>query len=254
MPIRDQLLAALQMACALSWLASTDGALAAQLIVGNGASISLGSATIDAGCRDLDVLGTIDLGSGTLRNARDVSGNGNLLGGDGVLAVNGHLDLAPALQAQNGTVAINDGCDRSQSIVSGNHQFNRLIVSIANDHSLILPANGTQAIASALELQGGIARLIMRSSVQGVISYLSLASSGSQSVNRVDALDVGAPAQGQYLAPQPAATYDSIDQGNTPRFFADDDIVPVPALGIPGLALLISLFAVLSGRQLRPEH
>jgi hypothetical protein len=80
---------------------------------------------------------------------------------------------------------------------------------------------------------------------------LNLAGSGSQLVDRVDAIDVGAPPAGQFLAPNAPAFYNSIDRGNTPRFFGDEPIMPVPTLSPAALAALLLLFAGIGLTQLR---
>jgi hypothetical protein len=239
---------------ALLWTAFAPICAAQQLVVGSGASFSLGSSTVDAGCNDLQVAGTLDLGVGTLENVRDVAAGGTLLGGNGTLSLSGDLSLGSSLQAQSGTVRVADGCGRSESRVNGNHQFNRLTVQTDSGRALVLPAGGTQMIASALELAGGLQRLLLRSTVPGMVSALALASGGTQSILRVDARDVGAPSTAQYLAPGLPALYDSIDQGNTPRFFAggpEDAIIPVPSLSPSGLLLLLLSMTAIAAIKLR---
>jgi hypothetical protein len=224
---------------------------AAQLVVGSGASMSLGSATVNAGCRDLQITGTLDIGSGSLVGARNLTVPGLLRGGTGTVQLSGDLSAATTLQPQSGTVRIADGCGSSESRVIGDHQFFRLSVQSSDAHTLTLPAGGTQAIANGLELLGGTPRMVLRSSTFGVVSFLSLASGGSQLIGSVDAVDVGAPPGGQYLAPQAPESYNSIDRGNTPRFFADQPIVPVPALGAGGLSILSVLLAAIAMLALR---
>ena len=220
--------------------------IAADLIVGNGARLSLGTSVIDAGCRDVAVSGTLDIDGGVLRGARNVSVPGSLLGGTGLVGLSGDLSAGANLVPESGTVRISDGCASTQSQVIGNHQFNRFTVQTSAPHELVLPAGGTQFIASALELIGGVQRLILRSSTFGVVSFLNLSNSGTQTVSRVDAIDVGAPPAGQFLAPNLAAFYDSIDRGNTPRFFGDSPVVPVPAMSDAGRLLLILLMAFMA--------
>lgn len=226
---------------------------AQQLIIGSGARLDLGSSMVDAGCRDLQLAGLLDLGTGILRNVRDVLPGGSVRGGSGTLSLSGDLSLGTSLLAQSGTVRVTDGCGRTQSRIIGNHQFNRFVADTASGRTLVLPAGGTQFIASALELTGGVQRLLLRSSAPGSVSYLALAVTGTQLISRVDVQDVGAPITGQYLAPQLPSFSDSIDQGNTPRFFlgGDDAIVPVPTLSITGLLLLI--LSLVAFTALRPQ-
>ncbi len=245
-----------QRACArssavLAFLMLSPVCLAQQFVIGSGASLSLGSSQVDAGCRDFEIAGTLDIDAGSLHGVRDLVANGLLRGGSGLIALSGDLAAAGALQPEGGTVRISDGCGSSDSQLTGNHQFNRLTVQNSASYELVLPAGGTQFIASALELLGGAQRLAMRSTAPGVVSFLSLAGNGTQLVDRVDAIDVGAPPSGQFLAPQEPASYDSIDRGNTPRFLGAEVIVPIPTLSTFGLYSLLLLLVVVALAQLR---
>jgi hypothetical protein len=247
-----------QLAAALAMAALSPICAAQQLNVGSGASFSLGSSVLDAGCHDLHIAGTLDLGNGTLENVRDVGAGGTLLGGTGTLVLSGDLALGASLQAQNGTVRVADGCGRAQTRVTGDHQFNRLSIGTDTGHSLLLPAGGTQSIASTLDLTGGTQRLILRSSAPGVVSFLALANAATQSIFRVDVKDVGAPAAAQYLAPYAPSFYDSLDQGNTPRFFfgpEDMPATPVPVMSPTAvMLLLLSIFGVAAFQLRKPEQ
>jgi hypothetical protein len=219
---------------------------AQQLVVGSGARMSLGSTTLDVGCRDVAVTGSMDVGAGAVRGARDLSVSGTLNGGSGLLELSGDLTAGPNLVPQTGTVQMVDGCGSTESILIGDHQFNRLRVETNNGRALVLPAAGTQSISNSLELIGGALRLVMRSSMPGSVGFLNLQADGMQFVSRVDAGDVGAPASGQYLAPLLPEDYDSIDRGNTPRFFGEPEAEPIP---IPTLSSfsLITMFLLFAG-------
>jgi|CXWL01.1.fsa_nt_gi hypothetical protein len=236
-----------------AWLALAGPATAQQLIVGAGASLNLGNATVDVGCRDLTISGALDVGAGSLTSARDFTATGTLRGGTGSISLSRDLNAAAALIPQTGSLRIGDGCGSTQSRVVGNHQFYRFIVQATTSHALLLPAGGTQFIANHLDLLGGTQRLLLRSSAAGTVGYLELAAGGGQSISRVDVQDVGAPLTGQYLAPGPPAFYDSIDQGNTPRFFGDQELRPVPALSAIGLLLLVLTMLALAAVHLRPR-
>lgn len=229
----------------------TSAAPAAELLVGAGARMVLGNANIDAGCRDLQVAGALDIGGGTLIGARNLTVTGQLNGGSGTIQLTGDLSAAGRLVAQSGTVRIADGCGSTQSRVIGDHQFHRLSIQSSDAHTLTLPAGGTQLIAAGLELLGGVPRMVLQSSTFGAVSFLALANGGTQLVNGVDALDVGAPPSAQFLAPDMAASYNSIDRGNTPRFFGDQPITPVPAYSSQGLLILSLLLAAIAASQLR---
>lgn len=239
---------------ALCSLFAGAGVSAQLLVVGSGARLNLGNSVMEAGCSDVQVAGTLEVGAGTLRGARHLAVPGSLRGGTGLVSLSGDLTAGGNLVPQTGTVRIADGCGSSESRVNGDHQFNRLSVQTSAPHRLVLPAGGTQAIAGALELVGGVERLVLRSSANGVVSLLSLAAGGGQTIHRVDAQDVGAPPTGQFLAPNLAASYDSIDKGNTPRFFGDEPNHPVPALTPGGLLGLILLVCGVALIQLRPTQ
>lgn len=226
---------------------------AQQLVVGSGAQLSMGSSVIETGCRDIRIEGSLDLGSGALQGMRDLAVPGALLGGSGLISLSGNLAAAGTLLPQMGTVRIVDGCGSAESRLAGNHQFNRLSVQTSAAHTLVLPAGGTQFISSALDLIGGAQRLVIRSSTATVLSYLSLAPAGSQSVDRVDAIDVGAPPTGQFLAPQAPDFYNSIDRGNTPRFLGGEEYVPIPTLSPWALVSLLLLITGLALTQLRSQ-
>lgn len=229
---------------------------AQQLVVGSGSQLLLGSGVLEAGCADVHVAGTLDIGSGSLRGARDVRADGALRGGSGVLALSGNLDAASGLLPQSGTVRIESGCGRAGSSLIGNHQFNRLTVENTAAFALTLPAGGTQAIATALVLRGGVERLVLRSSTPGALSLLSLTAGASQSIQRVDVMDVGAPTEPQSLAPVDPASIDSIDRGNSPFFFLGEFVgnlepLVIPTLSTLWLGVLLSLMALLAVAYLR---
>lgn len=216
---------------------------AAQLSVGSGATLKLGSGTLEVGCRDLAILGILDIGSGTLRGARDVGTDGTLVGGSGTLSLSRNLTVTGSLQPQTGTVALVDGCGSTASSVSGVTGFYRFLVSSSQGRSLFLPAGQTVAIGNRLELVGTGVLLPVRSSQSGVVSYLRLASSATQGIDRVQVRDVGAPDDAPWLAPQAPATYNSVDLGNSPRFFLDANTA-IPTLSPPAIALLALLLGI----------
>jgi hypothetical protein len=236
---------------ALACLCISPACLAQQLVVGSGARLVMGSSIIDAGCRDVQIAGRVDIASGALQGVNSLSVSGSLNGGSGLIALSGDLSAASTLNAQSGTVRISDGCGSAESQLIGDHQFNNFQVQTSAPHALELPAGGTQVIASSLQLVGGAALLEMRSASPGVVSFLSLPASGTQLVDRVDAIDVGGAPFGQYLAPGPAELYNSIDRGNTPRFFGEETALPIPTLSVNGLAALLLLIAGFALTQLR---
>jgi len=238
---------------ALGLLLGACPVLAQQLVIGSGSQLSLGDATLQAGCADLRVDGIVNIAAGSLLGAGDVRVDGVLEGGSGTLALSGDL-AAPGLVPQSGTVRIASGCASAGSTLTGEHLFNRLSVENTTAYALVLPSGTTQTINTGLVLQGGVERLVMRSTTPGAVSLLLLLSGGSQSIARVDAIDVGAPEPGQYLAEVDPASIDSIDRGNTPRFLGvmgSDTPVPLPTLNGFWLGVLVLLVGVPAVRSLR---
>lgn len=234
---------------------SASAAPAQQLTVGQGASLSLGSGTLEVGCRDLQVSGSLDMAAGTLAGARHVSASGAVLGGSGTLALSGDLDAAGALAPQSGTVRSEDGCGSAATRIQGAHAFFRLIAQTDVGRSLVLPAGQTQNIASRLELAGGAARLIVRSSTPGALALMGLPAAGTWAISRIDVQDVGMTPDSPFVGPQDPSVYDSIDRGNTPRLLgADMEVVPVPALSNGGLFALLLGIAGLGMLLLNTRH
>jgi hypothetical protein len=105
-------------------------------------------------------------------------------------------------------------------------------------------------------LRGGIERLVLRSSAPGALSLLSLTAGASQSIERVDVMDVGAPTEAQSLAPVDPASIDSIDRGNSPFFFLGEFLgnlqpLVIPTLSALWLGLLLSLMSLMAFAHLR---
>ncbi len=70
------------------------GASAAQLTVGSGSSVDLGTGSLDLGCADLTVTGTLSAGTAGFSQARDVTidPTGLVNGNSATLAVAGDWD------------------------------------------------------------------------------------------------------------------------------------------------------------------
>lgn len=218
-------------------------AFAQQLIVGQGAILSLGGGTLDVGCSDVSVQGSLDIAAGTLRGARNFSASGTVQGGTGTLAFSGNLSAAATLNPQSGTVRSEDGCSSTGSTLSGAHTFFRLVAQTDVGRSFVLPAGGTQTIGSRLELTGGTARLVLRSTIPGMLALLDMPVAATWAVSRIDVQDVGMTPTSPYVAPQDPTAYGSIDRGNSPRLLGVDvDLTPIPALSTWGLlALMLSM-------------
>jgi hypothetical protein len=225
-------------------------AQAQQLVIGQGSSLDLGTSTLDIGCRDLVVAGTLALGSGTLSAARNVDATGSVQGGNGTLAFSGDLNAAAALVPGSSTVRSQDGCASTRTRILGAHQFHRFVAQTDTGREIVFPAGLTQNIGNRIELLGGIARLVVRSSVPDALAFIQVVS-GSWLVNRIDVRDVGATINSIYIAPAPPEAYDSIDGGNSPRFLGGDAVLPIPSQSWATLLLLAAMLAAAAGFRLR---
>ena len=98
---------------------------AAQITVPAGAALSLGGATLNAACADMNVAGLLAIGSGQLVGARDVvvAGGGTLDGGSGVVGLSRNFAQCGTFVAGTGAVHIGDGCATSTSTFTGTASF-----------------------------------------------------------------------------------------------------------------------------------
>lgn len=225
-------------------------AAAQQFIVGQGSRLDLGTSTLDVGCRDVVVAGELALASGALAAARNVDATGSVQGGSGLLAFSGDLNIAAAFVPGTSTVRSQDGCASTRTRIVGAHQFHRFVAQTDTGRELVLPAGLTQNIANRIELLGGTARLVVRSSVLDTLALVQVIS-GSWLVNRIDVRDVGATINSLYIAPGPPDVYDSIDRGNSPRFLGFDVPLPIPSQSWLSLLLLAMLLAATAAFRFR---
>ncbi len=98
-----------------AFLTLATGASAAQLTVGAGASVDLGTGSLDLGCADLTVGGTLSAGTSGFSQARDVTidPSGLVNGNSATLEVAGDWDNSGTFNAGTSTVKMVDGCSLS---------------------------------------------------------------------------------------------------------------------------------------------
>jgi hypothetical protein len=248
-PIRGASWRFYALACAL--VLAAPACVAQQLVVGAGARLVVG-ATLELGCADLRIDGTLD-DTGTMRGAREVA-IGGTASAPGELSLSGDFAAAGSFAPAGGTVRIVDGCARTLSRIVGANAFSNLLVT-GSGRTLSLPAGRTQTIATSLAFQGGTQRLALRSDAPGRIAFLALASGGNQAFAGIVVRDVGAPANAADLAPGDPSAFDSVDNGNSPRFFAGsggDVALPVPVSAPALLLLALSLVLVACAHAPRP--
>ena len=214
---------------------------AAQLTIGSGASLNLGTGSLDLGCADLVVAGTLSAGTTGFDAARDVviDPGGVLNANSAVLEVTGDWDNAGSFNAGTSTVRLTDGCSVLSAIVSGDTPFANLAMTTTSAKLWSFVAGTRQTIASSLTLLGAAGNLLrIRSTSAGSAAFFNL--QGSHSADFVDVDDIDATA-GMPITLGP----NSITGSNTPGWsFAS----AVPLFSLLGL-LLLCLLLVGSARR-----
>lgn len=216
------------------------GALA-QVSVGTGSSWSLGDASIDWGCSDISVSGTLDVQAAVAVNADSVviNGGGGVTSGSGTLGLTGDFTNNGSFSKGAGMVAIRDGCGNTTSSVTGSQDFSALSVTTTTGKTLLFNAGSTTRVSpGTLTLQGVAGNLLtIRSTTPGVQANLHL--SGTQNIVYVDVADNNGT--GFVLAPGPASASNSVNSGNVMNWF--DVRLIIPTLSAFGLLALGSLLA-----------
>jgi hypothetical protein len=202
----------------LLFLASTPAA-GAQLTVGAGASLDLGTGSLDLGCADLSVAGTVSAGTVGFSQARDVA----------TLEVAGDWDNAGSFNGGTSTVGFVDGCSLLSAVVAGNTTFADLEMTTTSGFLYSFEAGSTQTVTGSLALAGASDNLLtIRSTLDGSEAFLDLDQAATGSF--VDVKDNHTTDQPVTLDPG------SVISGNAPGWSL---AVPlVPALSLLGLAAL----------------
>ncbi len=215
---------------------------AAQVPVGSGSSLDLGTGSLDLGCADLTVAGTLSAGTAGFTQARDVTidPTGLVNGNSATLQVAGDWDNAGTFNAGTSTVAFVDGCGVTSAVVAGDTTFANLDMTTTSGFLYSFTSGSTQTVTGALALQGAAAnRLTIRSTLNGSEAVLNV--QGSSSADFVDVQDNDATAGNPVTLGA-----NSVKGSNTPGWLWAAALVP--ALGALGLALL-GLSLLWSGRR-----
>jgi hypothetical protein len=234
--MRRRTLAAL---AALSALGHAAPAPAAQVAVGSGSSLDLGTGSLDLGCADLTVGGTLSAGTAGFGQARDVTidPTGVVNGDSATLAVAGDWDNAGTFNAGTSTVQLVDGCGLLSAVIAGDTTFANLDLTTTSGKLYTFTSGSTQTVTNSLTLLGATGNLLtLRSTVGGSAAFLDLQGTGGGDF--VDVQDIDATA-GNPISLGP----NSVKGPNTPGWLA---AALVPVFGALGLALL-ALSLVWSG-------
>jgi hypothetical protein len=210
-------------------------ALAANVSIGTGSTVDLGTGSLALGCADLDVTGTLTAGTVGFTGARDVAINpsGVVNGNSATLSLSGDWDNAGTFNAGSSTVQMVDGCALASGVVTGNTSFANLSISTTTAKQVSFAAGSTQSM-TGLSLHGTAGnRLVIRSTVNGSPAFFNL--NGTSSVDQIDVADIDAQAGNDI-----PIGHNSVKGPNTLGWIFG---VPVPmlaplALGVLALLLL----------------
>ena len=221
-------------------------AQSAQVTVGSGASLDLGTGSLDLGCADLSVGGTLAAGTAGFSQARDVTidPSGVVNGNTATLQMAGDWDNSGTFNAGSSTVQLVDGCGLASAVIAGDTTFANLDMTTTSGFLYSFVSGSTQTVSGSLSLLGASGNLLtLRSTLGGSEAFLNAL--GASSADFVDAQDNDASG-GNSIALGP----DSVKGSNTPGWLAANLI---PALGVLGLALLAAGLAW-SGRRVLPAR
>ena len=222
------------------------GARAAEFSVGSGASVDLGTGSLDLGCADLTVGGTLSAGTVGFTQARDVTidPTGLVNGNSATLEVAGDWDNAGSFNAGTSTVKMVDGCGLASAVIAGDTTFANLEMTTTTGFLYSFDSGSTQTVTSSLTLLGDTGNLLtIRSTLDGSEAFLNV--QGSSSGDFVDVQDNDATG-GNAITLGP----NSVLGTNIPGWLSA--VPPVPALGALGLgALALGLLWLTGHRTLR---
>src|SRR5262245_19412502 len=103
-------------------------AASADVLVGSGSSVDLGTGTVEQGCGDLAVAGTVALSQGTLSGVRSLSivAGGQLQGGAGEISWSGVWSDSGQFLAGLSTARSIDGCGMGLATIGTGETFHAL--------------------------------------------------------------------------------------------------------------------------------
>lgn len=229
----------------------------ADWIIPPGSTVSLGGGSVDLACTDLIVSGTLQLGSGTVANARHVTilAGGTIDGGSATVTLGGNWSNAGAFVPGTSAVRFRDVCSLFSASISGSTTFSTASFVTAAGRNFVFAVGTTQTINDVLEIAGTAGSPIQfRSGVPGQVAYVNLIASGSQLIQHVGVTDVWAT--GQWLAP---TLTNEGGGGNANRWFGGSGpgATAIPVLGDAMLLLLAALLAASGAwlsRRRRTQH
>lgn len=199
--------------------------LAAGLTVGAGGTTSLANGSMDLGCGELVVEGTLNLDSGTLNNVDNVIINGGTInGGSGVINLSGDwTNNSGTTHPGSSQVTINTDCGSDPVTISGDSTFWNFTMQTGNGRQLNFEAGSNNTFDGHLVMNGAgdennPANLLkIRSTSAGSPAYIFV--NGTYAITRVDVSDNHAQLPGEWIDFGPPEDFDSIDGPGNFRWF-----------------------------------
>jgi len=239
---RHSVLSALLLALCLSSTVSAD------INVGAGGSLALNGASIDLGCTDVSVGGTLTLDTGTLTNVRNftILPGGVVQAGSSQVTLAGDWSNSGTFNAGSGRVNFVDApaCAAS-STISGNTSFRVLNIVSGSGKTYRFAAGSTQTVAGMFTLTGIPGNPVqVRSTVPGSLAFID--ATVLQNIRDVAVTDMAA--SGMWLAPYQA---NAAPGGRAERWFGEPDYARIPTLGGVSLIALCLFILTISWRTFR---
>ncbi len=226
------------------------GSARADLVVGDGAAMTLGQGTLRMGCRGIRVAGTLHGSSGLIELAGDyaIEAGGRLYGDGATFEVAGDWAVQGSFDPGGSTVHFVDGCGRDTGQVCNSSTFANLILESDSAKTYEFEAGATQIVLDSLAISGADGALVqIRSKSAGDRAFIDLR--GENEVRFVDVQDQ--EAVGRRIGFGSPEDLGSVDRGNTQNWFIDFDAESVPATEMPALIFALFLMLLLAGRNLR---
>ncbi len=218
---------------------------AAAITVGAGSSLNFADGTLDLGCSDLNIAGSVAANTADFVSIAhlDLAG-GSFAPGASRVSLGGDFTNSGSFAPGSSRVAIVDACGNGTSRISGTTDFYDFVVSSTAGKQILFPVAAVQSVGHSLTLQGAAGRLLqVGSTAAGQQGVLALANGAAQTIAYVSARDNRASIA--HIAPGPPVQFDSIDGGNLVNWFLDPSaagaLVAAPTLGVGGWMLLAAL-------------
>lgn len=217
-----------------------------------GATLALNGGQVDAANTNIELGGSLQLGSGSIANTNNfrVASGASAQLGSGSIQLRGNWSNFGNIAAGSSQVAFTDGGSTTSAIL-GATTFNAVSFISATGKTYQFDAGQTQIVNTALTIDGSATKPIQfASTAPGSTAFIDLLAAGSQSIAHVGVSDVHA--SGQHLAP---ALHNEGGSGNDYGWFRSGVIasyLPVPTLSHWAAAsLLLLLWLLGSGAVVR---